>query len=92
MDRLQVGQHVTLELDGASGPVACVVTALNGGTATLVHAGPVDRDLTERLRAGAGAFLVVGDANSVFGLRGAAIMMPESHPLIDFVRTEARAN
>ena len=92
MDQLQVGQLVTLELDGAPGQVACVVTALTGETATLVHAGPVHDDVSKRLHAGSGAFLVVGDAHSVLGLRGAAIMMPESHPLIDFVLTEARAS
>lgn len=88
MESLQVGQVVALELDGGEGPLNCVVTALAGETATLVHTGQFRDELCARLKAGSSGFLVVGDSNSVLGLRGAAIMTPENNPLIDFVVTE----
>lgn len=90
MDPLQVGQPVTLELDGGLGPLNCVVTALAGETATLVHTGQLRDDFTERLKAGSSGYLVIGDTASVVGLRGAAIITPRSRPLIDFVITDAR--
>ena len=90
MDPLKIGQPVTLELDGGLGPLNCVVTALAGETATLVHTGQLRDDITERLNAGSSGFLVIGDATSVIGLRGAAIITPRSRPLIDFVVTDAR--
>jgi hypothetical protein len=91
MDTLQVGQIVHLELDGGSSPLACVVTALTGETATLVHTGQVQDEQCKRLRAGSTGFLVRADASAVLGLRGAAIMTPESRPLIDFVITDGLA-
>lgn len=89
MDSLQVGQLVALELDGSRIPVGCVVTELAGDTAALVHTGPVAEEVTERLAVGSSGFLVVGEAPSVLGLRGAAIAIPDRHPLIDFVVTDA---
>lgn len=91
MDNLQVGQVVTLELDGSRAAIGCVVTELAGDTATLVRTGPVHDDVCARLHSGSGGFLVVGDSTSVLGLRGAAIIMPERQPLIDFVLTDAHA-
>ena len=88
MESLQVGQVVALELDGGERPLNCVVTALAGETATLVNTGPFRDDLAERLQAGSSGFLVVGESNSVLGLRGAAIITPQNNPLIDFVVTE----
>lgn len=88
MDSLQVGQVVALELDGHRIPVGCVVTELAGETATLVHTGPVSDDFADQLAAGSPGFLVVGDGGGVLGLRGAAITVPERHPLIDFVVTD----
>jgi hypothetical protein len=88
MDNLQVGLPVTLELDGEPRPIDCVVTALTGETATLVRTGQVKDDLSHRLQAGSAGFLVFADSSAVLGLRGAAIMTPESRPLIDFVVTD----
>jgi hypothetical protein len=88
MDALTIGQPVTLELDGGLSPLDCVVTAIAGETATLVQTGLARDELTERLEAGSGGFLVIGRANSVLGLRGAAIITPQSRPLIDFVVTD----
>ena len=88
MDTLQVGLRVTLELDGESHPISCVVTAVAGETATLVRTDQVKDELNSRLKAGSAGFLVFADASAVLGLRGAAIMTPESLPLIDFVVTD----
>jgi hypothetical protein len=88
MDNLQVGLPVTLELDGEPHPIACVVTALTGETATLVRTDQVKDELNSRLKAGSAGFLVFGGSSTVLGLRGAAIMTPESVPLIDFVVTD----
>lgn len=90
MDSLKIGQPVTLELDGGHGPLDCVVTAVAGETATLVHTGQPRDELTQRLEAGSPGFLVVGHSSSVLGFRGAAIITPQSRPLIDFVVTDAR--
>ena len=89
MDTLQVGQVVALELDGGGVPLGCVVTELAGETATLVHTGFVAEDVIERLAAGSPGFLVVSEGPAVLGWRGAAITMPDRHPLIDFVVTDA---
>lgn len=88
---MQVGQQVSLELDGSKIPVPCVVTSLEGPAATLVNMATLPEEVEGRLAGGATGFLVAGGATGVVGLRGAAILTPESRPLIEFVTTDERS-
>ena len=91
VQKLRVGQCVTLDLGKADTPLDCVVTGIAGATATLVQRADHSTDLLDRLSAGISAYLVISDENSVIGLRGAAIVTPESRPLIEFVVTDGVA-
>jgi hypothetical protein len=82
---------VTLDLGKAVTPVDCVVTDITGVTATLVQRAGQEPELLERLTAGVTAYLVISDEQAVIGLRGAAIVTPESRPLIEFVVTDGLA-
>ncbi len=88
MQNLCVGMSVTLELDEA-GRLPCVVTSVEGSSSRLVQTQPPDRPVLDRLNAGGRGYVVFADADAVIGLRGAAIVTPESDPLIEFVVTDA---
>lgn len=88
MQQLRVGQCVTLDLGKANTPVDCVVADITGATATLVQRVEHQPEVLERLSSGVAAYLVISDDHSVIGLRGAAIVTPESRPLIEFVVTD----
>ena len=91
MQELRVGQCVTLDLGKAVTPLDCVVADISGATATLVQRVDQEPEVLERLSSGLPAYLVISDENSVIGLRGAAIVTPDSRPLIEFVVTDGIA-
>jgi hypothetical protein len=89
VQELRIGQCVTLDLGKAEPTLDCVVTEIMGATATLVQRADQRPEILERLSSGLSAYLVISDSNSVIGLRGAAIVTPQSRPLIEFVVTDA---
>jgi len=88
MNDVCVGQPVTLSLEGMTERVDCVVVSLEGRTATLVPATQAEAHVDERLAAGGSGFLVSTGASVALGLRGAAIVTPQSAPLIEFAITD----
>ena len=83
-----MGQTVTLNLDGTNEALSCVVAAVEGPLATLVHTTQTAEEVAGRLTGGVAGFLVLAGSAGAVGLRGAAIVTPETEPLIEFLITD----
>lgn len=89
MHGLRAGMPVTLELDG-HGSLRCVVTALSDQTATLVQTHVADPQVADGLARGRHAYLMYTQPAGPIGLRGAALVDPESAAFIHFTIDPSR--